>query len=244
MPMMSMRPSGRSSATIATTLEVPTSRPTMRFLFSLAMSGSAGHIPVRIGMGALRNAQRKTVRVAQIDVIGPARKLAQRSWIYRDKAREPVGDGVALGLAPEPHDKAVGELEPQRRHNLSERGVPARHFALGAGGAGEQRQGCVAAPGKELTVSVHQPRVLVPAPVRERYVLLEPHLEPIGPEAPHLGSAHPRNALEQLANCLQIHAEKRASHPILEHVYELGTRDVQQFALHADAPQRKRRGFE
>src|SRR5487761_2008620 len=37
MPMMFSRLSGSSSATIATTLEVPISRPTTRFLFSLLM---------------------------------------------------------------------------------------------------------------------------------------------------------------------------------------------------------------
>src|SRR5438445_13698436 len=65
--MMSMRPSGKSSATIAATLEVPMSRATMRFLISLAMSDSLAR--AGLGPGDLGDAQGKTVGIAQVDVV-------------------------------------------------------------------------------------------------------------------------------------------------------------------------------
>src|SRR5437870_4776735 len=81
---MSMRPSEKSSATIAATLEVPMSRATMRFLFSLAMSDSLAR--AGLGPGDLGNAQRKAVGVAQVDIVETVPGLAEglrvdrRAW--------------------------------------------------------------------------------------------------------------------------------------------------------------------
>src|SRR6185503_11588727 len=79
-PMMSMRPSGKSSATIATTLDVPMSRATMRFLFSLGMSDSLAR--AGLGHGGLRDAQRKTVGVAQVYVLEAVPGLSERLRVH------------------------------------------------------------------------------------------------------------------------------------------------------------------
>src|SRR5260221_195408 len=74
--MMSMRPSGKSSATSAATLEVPMSKATMRFLFSLAMSGSLAR--AGFGPGDIGDAQGKAVGIAQFGSAHPGNPLEQR----------------------------------------------------------------------------------------------------------------------------------------------------------------------
>src|SRR5438552_17229039 len=92
--MMSMRPSGKSSATIAATLEVPMSRATMRFLFSLAMSDSlarAGLGPVDLG-----NAQRKAGGVAQVDMVEALPGFAEALRVHGDEAAKTDRDAVLV----------------------------------------------------------------------------------------------------------------------------------------------------
>src|SRR5262249_43298590 len=115
-PTTSTRPSGKSSATTATTFEVPMSSATMRFLFSLAMSGSS----VRAGLSrcdldrapgrALAHPHCEAVRVAQVDVVDPLARPAQGLRVDRHEARDAVLDAVPLGVAPELQRRAVGEL--------------------------------------------------------------------------------------------------------------------------------------
>src|SRR5882762_5626525 len=168
--MMSMRPSGKSSATIAATFEVPMSRATMRFLFSLAMSDSLA----RAGLGAvaLRNEQCKTVGVAQVDIIRTALGLSERLRVYGHEPRETFVDAVFVRVTPELHGEAVGEpelpgkaraqqnlagLEGQRGQQTPEGKVASRDFAFAASGSGKDRQRGVALPAEKLSVSINEP---------------------------------------------------------------------------------------
>src|SRR5712691_11246871 len=258
MPMMSRRPSGNSSATIATTLEVPTSRATMRFLFSLAMSNPLAHRFLGLGLRSIRSAQREAVGAAQIDIVGTAGGVAERLRVHRDEFREAILDAVLVGVAPELHGEAVGKpelpgktrierdlpgLEGERGEQLAESGVAARYFAFAARGPGEDRQRCVDASGKELAVCVHQPLTSL-APARERHVLLDPYLQAIGPAAPHFRAAHPGNAFEQRAYRLQIHGEYRSRHAALKRRDDLAARDMPELASDHNRPERKRRGLD
>src|SRR5882672_7460243 len=97
--MMSMRPSGKSSATIAATLEVPISRATMRFLFSLAMSDSLAR--AGLGPGDLGNAQSKAVGVAQVDIVETLPGLPEGLQVYGDEPRKTALDAVLVRVVPE-----------------------------------------------------------------------------------------------------------------------------------------------
>src|SRR5262245_23853532 len=149
MPTMSTRPSGKISATTATTLEVPMSSATMRFLFSLAMSGSllAGG---SLG-GTLVRVHGETARVAQVDVVDSLARSAKGLRVHRDEARDAVFDPVPLGVAPELQRDAARELhlpgEARAEHHLrrreTERGerVPEGDVAPGDLGLASRRPG-------------------------------------------------------------------------------------------------------
>src|SRR5713101_7793878 len=258
MPMMSMRPSGKSSATIATTLEVPMSSATMRFLFSLAISDPLGHRFLGLGFPGFRNPQRKAVGVAQVDVIEAALGLAERLRVHRNEFRETLLDAVLVRVAPELHGEAAGKpelpgkarierdlpgLEGERGEQLAENGVAARHFAFASRGPGEDRERRVDASGKKLAVCVHHPLTSL-APARERHVLLDPYLQAIGPAAPHFGAAHPGNAFEQRAYRLQIDGKNRSRHTPLKRGDDLAALDMPELASDYNCPERKRRGPE
>src|SRR5262252_7929382 len=152
MPTMSMRPSGNSSATTATTLEVPMSSATMRFLFSLAMSDSLVTVgPGARGLGGalgcvLGCVDGEAVGVAQVDVVDPLARRGERR-VRRDEAREAVLDVVALGVAsqldrepvrqPQLPREARGEqhlagLQPERSEQIAERDVAAHDLDFAA----------------------------------------------------------------------------------------------------------------
>src|SRR5213594_1144967 len=105
--MMSMRPSGKSSATIAATLEVPMSRATMRFLFSLAMSDSLAR--AALGPGDLGNAYGKAVGVAQVDIVETLPGLSKGLRVYGDEPGKTALDAVPVRIVPELHGEPVGE---------------------------------------------------------------------------------------------------------------------------------------
>src|SRR5438105_1734657 len=94
-PITLRSPSPVISATIATIFDVPMSRPTIRFLLSFTMRGSA---PVRwlscLARGTLdeaRDAHREAVAIAQVhtcDRLARARQGRQRARIRADQAIE------------------------------------------------------------------------------------------------------------------------------------------------------------
>src|SRR6266508_2436147 len=257
MPMMSRRPSGNISATIATTLEVPMSRATMRFLFSLAMSDSLAC--AGLGPGDLGNAQRKAVGVAQVDIVGTMPGLPDGLRVYGDEPGETAVDAVFVRDTPELHGKTVREpelpgksrteqnlprLEGKRGEQTPKRKVALRDFAFATGGPGEDRQRGVALPAEKLSMSIHEVRFSSLAPARERHVLFDAHFEAIGPAAPQFGATHPGNPVEQRAHRLQVHGKKSALDAVLERADDLAARDVLELALHDDGPERKHGGFE
>src|SRR5882672_1280400 len=247
MPTMSMRPSGNSSATTATTLEVPMSSATMRFLLSLAMSDSlvgAGPGTLRLG-GALGRACGETVGVAQVDVINTLARLGERLRERRDEAREAVLDAVAVGIAAELDRGAIRQpelpgqarrqhhlrgLEAERRERVAERDVAPCDLALAARGPGEERERRVALPAEQLAVRIHQLRVPPLAPARERHLLLDAHLQAVGPPAAQLRAPDPGDALEEPAHRLQVDGEEGAPQPALEGVDDVAAHDAVEVA--------------
>src|SRR5258706_1912202 len=243
--MMSMRPSGKSSATIAATFEVPMSRATMRFLFSLAMSDSLAR--AGLGADALGNPQRKTVGVAQVDIVRTVPGLAERLRVYGHEPRETFVDAVFVRVTPELHGEAVGEpelpgktrakqtlagIEGQRGQQTSKGKVALRDFAFAAGGPGKDRQRGVALPAEKLSMRIHEPQLSSLAPAREGHVLFDTYFQAVGPAASQFGAAHPRNPLEHRAHRLPGPRGKSTLDPALERTDDLVARDVPELASH------------
>src|SRR5712664_3402101 len=254
-----MRPSGKSSATIATTLDVPMSRATMRFLFSLAMSGSLACRSPGLAPCRLRNAYRKTVGVAQVDIVGTIRGLPESLRVYGDEPRQTAVDTVLVRVVPESHGESIGELDLPRQSGAQqdllgferERGqqtpkgkVALRDFALATRRPGEDRQRCVALSEEKLSMSVHEPRLASLAPAGQRHVFFDAHFQAIGPAPPQLGAAHPGNPLEQRTHRLQVHCKESALDPALERADDVGSHDMPKLAPHDDGLERKHAGFE
>src|SRR6266853_501523 len=254
--MMSMRPSGKSSATIAATFEVPMSRATMRFLFSLAMSDSLAR--AGLGAGALGNAQRKAVGVAQVDIVQTVPGLSECLRVYRNEPRETFVDAVFVRVTSELHGETVGEpelpgktraqqnlagLEGQRGQQTPKGKVAPRDFAFAAGGPGEDRQRGVALPAEKLSMSINEPQLSSLAPTCEGHVLFDAHFQAIGPAASQFGAAHPWNPLEQRAHRFQVYGKKSTLDLALERADDLAAGDMPELPSHDDRPERKRRGF-
>ena len=108
MPTTSIVPSAPSSPTIATTFEVPMSRPTIRLrsVFSRP-SGVASSCGATASGGTRVPADAESIRVAHVDVVDLGEPLRDQ------RAREPDESLEALvdGLPAEPHGDAVAELE-------------------------------------------------------------------------------------------------------------------------------------
>src|SRR6266852_3343367 len=153
---MSMRPSGKSSATIATTLDVPMSRATMRFLFSLAMSDSLACRSPGLAPCRLRNAYRKTVGVAQVDIVGTIRGLPESLRVYGDEPRQTAVDTVLVRVVPESHGESMESLTCHDSRELSR--TCWGSSASGANKPRKARYRCVTSPslpaGPEKTGSV------------------------------------------------------------------------------------------
>src|SRR5215831_3302992 len=234
MPTTSTRPSGKSSATTATTLEVPMSSATMRFLFSLAMSGPPFHVGIgrprfeRALAHALVRPHGEPVRIAQVDVVDALPRPGEGLGVHRDEARDAVLDPVSLGVAPELHRDAVRELhlpgearaeqhlrrrETDRSERVPESEVAPDNLGLAARRPGEEGERFLALPKEQLALGVDQlGTFLLLAPARDRHLLLYAHLQAVGPPAPQLRAAHPGNALEERAHRFQVDREERPRH--------------------------------
>ena len=79
------------------------------------------------------------------------------------------------------------------------------------------------------------------APIRERHVLFQPYLEPVGPAAPDFGAANPGNALEDRADALEVRRKERAAHASLQRIDDVVAPDVAQLAFDSNGLQRKDR---
>src|SRR5882724_5542372 len=260
MPTMSMRASGKSSATIATTLDVPMSRATMRFLFSLGMSDFLVRKPQGLrprGVGdPPGQAQGEAAGVAQIDVVEALPRLGERLRERRDEARQSVLDAVLLRVAPELDGEAVRKLElpgkaraeehlpgleAEGSEQVPESKVAARDLAFGARRAREHRERGVALPAEQLPLRVHELRLSsLLAPARERHLLLDAHFQAVGPAATQLCAAYPGDVLEECAHRFQIHREKRAPHAPLQSVDDFAALDAHEVSLDDDRLEQER----
>src|SRR5215510_10515529 len=104
--MMPNPPSGLISATMATILEVPMSRPTMRSLLSLGLfigclrTSCAGRVWRAVVNG-------KTVGISQIDALRLARQTLQRARVNRHEAPQLL----FYLAAPQLQHSSIVELE-------------------------------------------------------------------------------------------------------------------------------------
>src|SRR5215471_4864677 len=114
--MMSKPPSGLISATMATILEVPMSRPTMRSLLSLGLF--IGCLRTLCTGRVWRVVDGKTVGISQVDALRLSRQTLQRTRVDRHEPPE-----LLFHLAaPQLQHSSVVELElpspPIGQHNL------------------------------------------------------------------------------------------------------------------------------
>src|SRR5579862_1934924 len=104
-PRTSMEPSRPTSPTRATTLEVPMSRPTIRFLserLSIAVP-----VPTRSGVRCVTApADCKTICVTHVDIGNVIATLSHKLQRRGDELVETLVDLAA----PEPHGHSVGEI--------------------------------------------------------------------------------------------------------------------------------------
>src|SRR5262249_14978498 len=190
--MMSKPPSGFISATMATILEVPMSRPTMRLLLSLSLfiGSSRTSCTGRVSRAVVDG---KTVGISQVDAFGLSRQTLQRTRVDRHESPE-----LLLYLAaPQLQHSSIIELElpssPIGQHNLdgtfakglqqgAEHQIALCHLGSSSIGCAEYRQSFVRGRFEQLTVGIHQ-RVVAPA--CERDMLLDLDVQARGPLAPH-----------------------------------------------------------
>src|SRR6266852_4479341 len=104
--MMSIRPSGKISATIATTLDVPISRATMRFLFSLAMSSLLACRFPGLARPRRRHPHCNSVGVAQVNIVGTMPGPPEGLRVYGDKPGKTAIHAFLVRVAPELHSES------------------------------------------------------------------------------------------------------------------------------------------
>src|SRR5262245_4587573 len=100
-PITFMAPSGESSATIATILDVPMSRPTMRFLLSFIDFGGCSCHGFQVFFAERGHTHRVTVAIAQVDGLDPgagARERPDGLPVRGDEARKPCVGVLAAEL--------------------------------------------------------------------------------------------------------------------------------------------------
>src|SRR5690606_26435383 len=220
-PMTSIFPSGDSSPTIATTFDVPTSRPTRSLRSSRLATARALLAGVRglahrelaagtrLGLVArpLAPADREAVRVAQVDVANPVQLARERGCRDVEEALDPLVDvapseaHLLAGRKHEPPRAALVEIERVDRQvrvdePLAQREVEPRDLALAAVRAGQPRQlreAVLRALGEQLAARVQEPFV---APAGRRAMLGDAHDEGVGPRAPELRRIDPRERFE------------------------------------------------
>src|SRR5437773_1718866 len=225
-PRSSIEPSSPTSPTSATTLEVPMSSPTIRFLsvrLSIVATVAAG------GAGGIAApADRKPVCVAHIhvgDVLAALRYDLQRGV---HEFLEPL-----VHLAPsEAHGDAVGKIEfpgaagiqahggeaQTRLRQASLRGqIALRHQRLLAVGARELRQlrRNVRLVGiEQLAAGVEEPPL---APARRGGLREDQHVQAPRPGALHAHRIHPRQGVDGVAHRGEVHRQQARAVHLLFH---------------------------
>src|SRR5690606_24517637 len=228
-PTTSIFPSGDSSPTIATTFDVPTSRPTRSFRSSrlatartllagglvhreLAGNAARPRIP---GAVFVAPTDREAVRVTEIHVLHAmqiARERGRRDVEEAIDAIVKVPPSEAHLLAGREHETpraAVVEIERVDRQMrvdqpLAKLEINAGDLALAAVGAVEPRQlraAVLRTLREELAADVEQPSV---APAGGRAMLRDPHDQRVGPRAAKLRRVDPRERLEPRTQRVEI----------------------------------------
>src|SRR5574340_634476 len=242
MPMISSRPSGRISATIATIFEVPISSPTIRFFCSLVLliARPLSCFAARRAGSSARPAHRKAVGVTQIDIAYRHRQSPQRFFVHADKAGQPR----LYLLPPQLHGHAAVEPQlpgaPVVQHDLAgmqadglqqlpELGILPRHLLHLLGWPGKYRQQAAGGGLKQLAMAVDQRHA---APARQGDMLLQRHLDAVRPAPPHIDPPHPRQLLEGAAHPYQIHSEEIALQLALHDKPQLLARHMLELPFH------------
>src|SRR5438105_3234962 len=241
-PSSSIEPSSPTSPTSATTLEVPMSSPTIRFLsarLSIVATVAAGGAG-----GSAAPADGKAVCVTHIhvgDVLGALGDELQRGVHEFLEA--------LVHLAPsEAHGDAVGQIEfpgaaciqahrgeaQARLRQAPLRGqIALRHERLLALGAGELRElgRNVALVGVEqLATGVEEPAL---APARRGGLLDDQHVQGPGPGALHAHRIHPRQRVDGAAHRGEVHRQQaRAVHLFLHDPLDVHRRHALEAPLH------------
>src|SRR6266478_7538630 len=225
-PRSSIEPSGATSPTSATTLEVPMSSPTIRFLS--ARLSIVATVPARGAGGIAAPADGKPVCVAHIDV---GHVLAA----LRDELQRGVHEFLEalVHLAPsQTHGDAVGKIEfpgaasieahcgkaQARLRETSFRGqIALRHQRLLAVGAGELRQlrrNVTLVGVEQLTTGVEEPAL---APAGRGGLLDDQHVQAPGPGALHAHRIHPRQRVDGAAHRREVDRQQARAVHLLFH---------------------------
>src|ERR1700756_316386 len=213
-PSSSIDPSSPTSPTSATTLEVPMSRPTMRFrserlsIVTTFATGSA--------RGRAAPADGKPVCVAHVHVRNVVAALGDEL----QRGEHEFLEALVHLAPPQPHGDAVGQIElpgaarieaqrrePQSRLRQAPLGgeIALRHHRLLALGTLEPRQlrwNVVRVGIEELSAGVEEPAL---APAGRGTLLDDQHGKSPRPGALHAHRIHPRDRMDRAAHRGEIH---------------------------------------
>src|SRR5215831_2347013 len=256
-PMMLSRFSDVSSATMATIFEVPMSRPTSRFLVSLIYPSPCtdllGRFPGRF-LRKARNAGGEAVAIAQIDVFDRGARAGERSEgsrVVADEPQQALVGRVAPELDRQPRaarrpqppaaagrEAQLGDRERARRERFPEFAQARRDQRGAALRSGQLRQLAVVIGGEDFAFGVEE-RAVVPA--RERLVLGQAYLEPIGPPAPQRHALHPRHPLQRSARVGKPQREEGPAQLLADDRADVRGADPLQRTVDHHAPDREHR---
>src|SRR6266498_2504765 len=250
-PMMLSRLSDVTSATLATIFDVPMSRPTIRFLLSFTMCALLPRF-ARRPFREPRHAHCKAVAIAQVDVVdarAAAIKRADGARVIADEARQPVARRAAPELdrkrsaAPRPQLPAAARRQPQLGNRERARLEGNAEFAVAPGNlrrtavrTDELRQLAVEVGAEDLALGIDQPGVV---PARQRLVLGDRDLEPVGPLPAQRDALDPGHTLQRRACFGEAQCEECAIELLADHCLEVGAARACEVAVDDDAVERE-----
>src|SRR5512137_12004 len=246
-PTTSMVPSGPSSPTIATTFEVPMSRPTIRLRSDFLGIGCRILLRGDGDCGTRVPADAESIGVAHVHVLDLREPLGHQRAREVDESFETVGDG----LSPQLHDHAVRQLdlpcaalvEPHAGEAQARLGkeplrveIELGDDALAALWPLQQRQlrrHVAGVADEELAARVEQPGFV---PARRGHLLGDRDADGVGPAALHDGTVHPVDAFDAVADAIEVHGGEPAFHDLDDRALDLRRRDTLECSLEEYAP--------
>src|SRR5690348_2126823 len=251
-PITSTGSPGRYSPTIATTFEVPMSRPTTRCLSLLRFMGlnvsgrSMGRTRFRIGRrcgGRIRPLHRETVAVAQVGVDEAAAAALHQRRHHRDEARQALfglvasDDDRAAAGKPQAPGPATGKI-----HRIDAQ-MESREFATGflveidhvrdtivrPGETGEVRYRIRVRHREQPAVAAEQPAL---APVRERVQFQHAQFQHVRPALARFDPRDPRQRRDPPAHAIQIQREESGVQVGRNRRAQFFSVDMLEFCLH------------